>query len=118
MAIREARSNLSTVRSAKPLIRTPASSGKALSSDHFKSVLRCAQMLLAPQSKIRLHRRAQCIDVAVGMSACQHIAPLAQRIEEFILEILHPKRLVAFSRAAFVREKQILRDGVGLVPGI
>ncbi len=118
MGVRQAGGKVSAIWRAKKFVRPPASRGEALRRQHFEGVAGGAQMFRASQRQIRLHRRTQRIDVAIGVPAGEHVAAIRQRIVILIIEILTSECAIAVASAALIRDKQVFRNRVGLVPGI
>ena len=75
-------------------------------------------MFVAAQRQISLHRRAQRIDVAVGVTPGEITLSVCQRIVVLVVQVLNAEIAISFARPALVGEKQVLRHGVRLVPGI
>ena len=75
-------------------------------------------MFRASQRQIRLHRRTQRIYITIGVPACQHVAAIRQRFVILIIEILGSERPIPVAGAALIRNKQIFRNRVRLIPRI
>src|SRR5215469_12424044 len=63
------------------LIRSPPAGGIALLLDHAQAITRSTQVLLITEHQIRLDRRAQRVDMAIGMFSRQHILVFGKRTE-------------------------------------
>src|SRR5215472_4411163 len=118
MGVGKAGGEIVRAGSAQGFVGPPAAGGEALRKKHVESVLCNAEVFFAPQSEIRLHRGGKRVDVAVGVAAGKVVLALRERVVILVVEILHAERLVTFTCAALVSQKKILRDGVGLIPGI
>ena len=102
---------------AECLIGAPATSRKALRLNEAEAIARCAQMFFAAEDQIRLRSRAERIHVAIGMPLRQHILPFCQRIEIVAIEKEPLGQFqIAMIPAAFVGEKEVLRECITLIP--
>ena len=113
-------SQLSRARFAERFIRAPAAGREALRLlQHLESVLGGPQMLFASQRDVGLHGGTESIHMAIGVFEGQHVVAFRKRTEVgIILEILLGHVAIESVAAALIREKQIFRQRVALVPGI
>src|SRR5882672_10042469 len=75
-------------------------------------------MHFAAEGQVRLHRRAQRVDMAIGVSSCHSIVSFGERAIIKISKILLSQLAIALSGTTLISEEKIFCIGVGLIPGV
>ena len=73
---------------AEEFVRTPAACCKALGFEEVEAILRGAKMHRAAANEPGLHRRAEGVDVAVGVEIAENVFAAAKRFEPGVEEVV------------------------------